>query len=57
MKYRLICVDVDGTLLNDEKKVPTLVKESLKRASGMGIEIALVTGRMPAGADLSLIHI
>lgn len=52
MKYRLICVDVDGTLLNDEKKVPTLVKESLKRASGMGIEIALVTGRMPAGADL-----
>lgn len=52
MKYRLICVDVDGTLLNDEKKVPELVKESLKKASGRGIQIALVTGRMPAGADL-----
>ncbi len=52
MKYKLICVDVDGTLLNDEKKVPELVKESLKKASGMGIQIALVTGRMPAGADL-----
>ncbi|MCI8431423.1 MAG: HAD family phosphatase [Lachnospiraceae bacterium] len=53
MKYKLICVDVDGTLLNDEKKVPELVKESLKNASGMGIRIALVTGRMPAGADLA----
>lgn len=52
MKYKLICVDVDGTLLNDEKKVPELVKESLKKASGKGIQIALVTGRMPAGADL-----
>ncbi len=52
MKYKLICVDVDGTLLNDEKKIPELVKESLKKASGMGIQIALVTGRMPAGADL-----
>lgn len=52
MKYKLICVDVDGTLLNDEKKIPELVKGSLKKASGMGIRIALVTGRMPAGADL-----
>lgn len=52
MKYKLICVDVDGTLLNDEKKIPELVKESLQKASGMGIQIALVTGRMPAGADL-----
>lgn len=53
MKYKLICVDVDGTLLNDEKRIPELVKESLKKASGMGIQIALVTGRMPAGADLA----
>ena len=27
MKYKLICVDVDGTLLNDEKKIPEPVKE------------------------------
>ncbi len=52
MKYKLICVDVDGTLLNDEKKIPEPVKESLKKAAKMGIQIALVTGRMPAGADL-----
>ena len=52
MKYRLICVDVDGTLLDDRKKIPELVKESLQKAAGMGIQIALVTGRMPAGAEL-----
>ena len=48
MRYKLICLDVDGTLLNDEKRVPEPVKESLARAHDMGIEIALVTGRMPA---------
>ena len=46
MRYKLICLDVDGTLLNDEKRVPESVKESLKRAYSMGIRIALITGRM-----------
>ena len=32
MSYKLICLDVDGTLLNDEKRVPDPVKESLKKA-------------------------
>ena len=41
MSYKLICLDVDGTLLNDEKRVPDPVKESLKKAHDMGIRIAL----------------
>ncbi len=52
MRYKLICLDVDGTLLNDEKRVPEPVKESLVRAHDMGIEIALITGRMPAATEL-----
>ena len=52
MSYKLICLDVDGTLLNDEKRVPESVKESLKRAHSMGIRIALITGRMPVAAEL-----
>lgn len=52
MKYRLICLDIDGTLLNDEKRIPELVKESVQRASDMGIRIALITGRMPAAAEM-----
>ncbi len=51
-QYKLICVDVDGTLLNDEKKIPELVKRSIQKASKMNIQIALVTGRMPAGAEI-----
>ena len=52
MSYKLICLDVDGTLLNDKKRVPEPVKESLKKAHDMGIRIALITGRMPAAAEL-----
>ena len=52
MSYKLICLDVDGTLLNDEKRVPEPVRESLKRAHDRGIQIALVTGRMPAATEL-----
>ena len=52
MSYKLICLDVDGTLLNDEKRVPESVKESLKRAYSMGIRIALITGRMPVATEL-----
>ncbi|MCI8269606.1 MAG: HAD family hydrolase [Lachnospiraceae bacterium] len=52
MSYKLICLDVDGTLLNDEKRVPEPVKESLQKAHRMGIPIALVTGRMPVAAEL-----
>lgn len=51
MKYKLICVDIDGTLLDDNKQIPPRAKESLKRARDMGIEIALISGRMPAGLD------
>lgn len=51
MKYKLICVDIDGTLLNDEKKMPVPVRDSLRRASGMGMKIALISGRMPVGVE------
>lgn len=51
MRYKLICLDVDGTLLNDEKRVLKPVKESLAKVHAMGIAIALVTGRMPAATE------
>lgn len=52
MSYKLICLDVDGTLLNHEKRVPEPVRDSLKKVHDRGIQIALVTGRMPAAAEL-----
>lgn len=52
MEYRLICTDIDGTLLDTHKKLLPEVKESLRRAAGMGIRIALVSGRMPSGVEV-----
>ena len=48
MRYRLICLDVDGTLLDVNKRIPLPVKECLRRACREGLEIALISGRMPA---------
>ena len=52
MEYKLICTDIDGTLLNDEKKLPLRAKQSLQAAVESGIAIALVSGRMPSGVNL-----
>lgn len=51
MKYQLICVDIDGTLLDDHKKLLPKVRQSLREAAQKGVQIALVSGRMPAGVD------
>lgn len=51
MKYRLVCTDLDGTLLTDDKKVSDEDREVLRKAQEQGMEIALVTGRMPAAAE------
>lgn len=52
MKYKLLCIDIDGTLVNDKKEIPSQVKESLKKVADKGIRIALISGRMPQGVDV-----
>lgn len=47
MHCRLICIDIDGTLLNDAKEVLPEVKDAVKRQYEKGRKIALVSGRMP----------
>lgn len=44
---KLICIDIDGTLLNDAKEVLPEVKKAVKRQCEKGRKIALVSGRMP----------
>lgn len=46
MKYKLICIDMDGTLLNNKHEVTDENKEAIKKASQMGIKIAITTGRI-----------
>lgn len=52
MRYKLICADIDGTLLNDRKQLLPKVRESLQEAVRRGARVALVSGRMPGGLDL-----
>jgi len=42
---RLIAIDIDGTLLNSEFKIPAANIAALRHAHESGVEIVLVTGR------------
>ena len=44
-KYKLIALDLDGTLLNDQKEVSKRNREALKAAHEQGVEIMFSTGR------------
>lgn len=47
MKYNLIALDVDGTLLDDEHRIMPLTDRTLKILYKQGIRIVLCTGRGP----------
>lgn len=48
MKYRLIALDVDGTLLNDEHELTERTIETVQEVHDQGCHIVLCTGRAPA---------
>lgn len=52
--YKLIAIDMDGTLLNDRHEVPEDVKYTLSEAKKQGIKIVLCSGR-PIGGIRSYI--
>lgn len=59
MDCKLICLDIDGTLLNSEHQVTAYTKEMIQKASHKGIPVVLVSARMPKamtfiGAELGL---
>lgn len=45
MKYKMICIDMDGTLLNSKKVISEKNRECLKKAYDMGVHIIICTGR------------
>lgn len=47
MKYRLIAVDIDGTLLNHEGKLTERTIRAAKAAMSLGARFVLSSGRMP----------
>jgi Cof subfamily protein (haloacid dehalogenase superfamily) len=47
VKESLIFFDIDGTLVDEEKKVPKTAKEAIFRLRELGHEVAIATGRAP----------
>lgn len=45
MSVRLIALDIDGTLLDSQWKLPEANRQAIQEATRRGIEVALVTGR------------
>ncbi|MGL5822893.1 MAG: Cof-type HAD-IIB family hydrolase [Sarcina sp.] len=45
MNYKMICIDMDGTLLNSKKKLSEENKKALKKAYDKGVHIIICTGR------------
>jgi Cof subfamily protein (haloacid dehalogenase superfamily) len=45
MGYKLICIDMDGTLLNSRKQISENNKTVLRKAREKGVRIAISTGR------------
>ncbi|MGT2910501.1 Cof-type HAD-IIB family hydrolase [Streptococcus cameli] len=49
---RLICSDIDGTLLNSDHQVSSLTKEAIREAVGQGVVFVPVSARMPKAIQL-----
>jgi Cof subfamily protein (haloacid dehalogenase superfamily) len=51
MDYKLICIDMDGTLLNDKKIISEENIKAIRLAYKKGVRIAVCTGRIFTSAD------
>ena len=51
---RLIAVDLDGTLLNDQKEITPRTRAALQAAAARGVEIVPATGRTVSGIPAEL---
>ena len=45
IKYKLLALDIDGTLLNDKRELTDRTVEAIKRAIDSGVHVTLCTGR------------
>ena len=43
--YKLIALDMDGTLLTSDKRISDKTKEALKKAEEKGVKVVLASGR------------
>lgn len=53
MRYKMVCIDMDGTLLNSKKSISLENRKALKEAYERGVHIIICTGRNPKNAIYS----
>lgn len=49
MSIKMVAIDIDGTLINDQRKITTKTVNAIKKASQQGVKIVLCTGRPMTG--------
>lgn len=49
--YKLIAVDMDGTLLREDKTISNKTKQAIKKAVEKGVKVVLASGRPIAGLE------
>ena len=49
MTIKLIAIDIDGTLINDQRQITPKTMAALKKASAAGVKVVLCTGRPMTG--------
>ena len=51
MEYKMVCIDMDGTLLSSRKKISEENKNAIKKVHDKGVEIVVTTGRIYNNAE------
>lgn len=54
MTIKLIAIDIDATLINDQRQITARTKEALQTAKQRGIKVVLCTGRPMTGVNAYL---
>ena len=59
MEYKILVLDIDGTLTNSKKEITPRTRAALKKAQEKGVKIVLASGRptygiMPVAKQLEL---
>ena len=49
--YKLIAIDLDGTLLNSYGEISIENKEAIKKAINKGVQVVIASGRMPSSIE------
>jgi len=47
MSEKIVFIDIDGTLVNEQKEIPPSTKEAIKQLQQSGVHVAIATGRPP----------